>query len=121
MLKDPANLAYTLNAEQRAAVERFAAGVRALLGDALERVVLYGSRARGDADEGSDIDLLVLTRHPLDPAVRSRLTALAVDLEVETPAYLPISLVVLDRERFADLRARERRFALDVDREGIAL
>lgn len=33
------------------------------LGDALVSVVLFGSVARGEADEGSDIDLLVVSKH----------------------------------------------------------
>jgi len=33
--------------------------------DRLEEVLLYGSEARGDAGEGSDIDLLVVLRGPV--------------------------------------------------------
>jgi len=32
----------------------------------VERIVLFGSKARGDDDEESDIDLLVITSRPLD-------------------------------------------------------
>jgi predicted nucleotidyltransferase len=31
----------------------------------IERVILFGSKARGDADTCSDFDLLLLTTHPL--------------------------------------------------------
>ena len=31
----------------------------------IERVILFGSKARGDADTCSDFDLLLLTAHPL--------------------------------------------------------
>jgi predicted nucleotidyltransferase len=55
--------------------------LRLHLGERLERVVLFGSRARGDVTEESDID------------------ALAID----------------------HLRRRERRFAADIDAEGIPL
>jgi len=34
----------------------------------VERVVLYGSKARGDDGPDSDIDLLILTSRPLDMA-----------------------------------------------------
>jgi len=39
-----------------------AADLRELYGDRLERVLLFGSQARGDAEPGSDIDLLVVLR-----------------------------------------------------------
>ena len=36
------------------------AGLREVFGEKLENVILYGSYARGDADEESDIDMMVL-------------------------------------------------------------
>lgn len=47
----------------RAALNRFVEEMRKLYGGRLQGVVLYGSRARGDAVVGSDIDTLVV----LDP------------------------------------------------------
>lgn len=41
---------------------RFREAARQALGDRFVRVVLFGSRARGDSDEDSDVDLLVVTR-----------------------------------------------------------
>lgn len=41
-------------------VREFKAALQALYGDRLRDVVLYGSYARGDYDEESDIDLMVL-------------------------------------------------------------
>jgi predicted nucleotidyltransferase len=40
--------------------------LRALYGQRLVRLVLFGSQARGDADEGSDIDVLVVLGGPVD-------------------------------------------------------
>jgi predicted nucleotidyltransferase len=47
------------------AMRRFAEAVRALYGDRVERIVLYGSRARGDARDDSDWDVAVFVRGPL--------------------------------------------------------
>jgi predicted nucleotidyltransferase len=47
---------------QHPAMRRFAAAVRALYGDRVERIVLYGSRARGDAREDSDWDVALFIR-----------------------------------------------------------
>lgn len=38
----------------------------------VERLVLFGSKARGDADRESDLDLLVLTSEPLSSAEQAR-------------------------------------------------
>jgi predicted nucleotidyltransferase len=43
-------------------LQRFRAALNDLYGDRLERVVLYGSRARGDARPDSDYDVAVFLR-----------------------------------------------------------
>jgi predicted nucleotidyltransferase len=43
---------------------RFATEVRAAHGDRLERIVLFGSRARGDHQPDSDYDVAVFIREP---------------------------------------------------------
>jgi predicted nucleotidyltransferase len=41
--------------------------LRNLYGPRFRGLLLYGSYARGEADEGSDIDLLLLLSGPVDP------------------------------------------------------
>jgi len=41
---------------------RFRAALEAVYGDRLERIVLFGSRARGDAREDSDYDVAVFLK-----------------------------------------------------------
>lgn len=43
---------------------RFRAAVREIYGKRVERVVLFGSRARGDAKPDSDYDIAVFIRNP---------------------------------------------------------
>ena len=43
---------------------RFRDAVKALYGDTIERIVLYGSRARGDARPDSDYDVAVFLNEP---------------------------------------------------------
>lgn len=39
----------------------FSRGVKKILGNKLKKVILYGSYARGDYNENSDIDIMILT------------------------------------------------------------
>lgn len=55
-------LAVDLPPPVRAAVTEAVARLREVYGDRLDRVILYGSYARGDARPDSDVDLLVVLR-----------------------------------------------------------
>lgn len=48
--------------------------LREILGEELEAVILYGSRARGGGEEGWDIDLLCVTKGPFECRLRSQVT-----------------------------------------------
>ena len=62
-------------------LERFRAAVSELYGDRLERVVLFGSRARGDAQPDSDYDVAVFLRDMTDRfAEMNRLADVATDI-----------------------------------------
>ena len=47
-------------------LQKFRAALTELYGDRIERVVLYGSRARGDAGPDSDYDVAVFLKGPTD-------------------------------------------------------
>ncbi|WP_089933337.1 nucleotidyltransferase domain-containing protein [Candidatus Entotheonella palauensis] len=44
-------------------IQEFAACLRQRLGSQLDQVLLFGSRARGEAEDGSDYDMLVVVDH----------------------------------------------------------
>ncbi|WP_456367169.1 nucleotidyltransferase domain-containing protein, partial [Thermococcus sp.] len=51
----------SLNMEKKAqALDEFLRVLRKRFGDSIEEVILFGSYARGDYDEESDIDLLII-------------------------------------------------------------
>ena len=43
------------------AIKEFSEETEKMLGNRVKQIILYGSYARGDYDEGSDIDLIILT------------------------------------------------------------
>ena len=48
------------SSREKQIIDGFATQVRGALKDRVQRIILYGSRARGDADDESDYDFLVL-------------------------------------------------------------
>ena len=62
----------------------------------VERVVLFGSKARGDAGVESDIDLLVLTTRRLSDSERTQVLADLYDLSLAAGAFLSPLVVPAD-------------------------
>ena len=92
-------------------------GLRELYGERYRGLVLYGSHARGEADEGSDVDLLVL----LDGQVRAgaeirRSSDLVASLSLEYGRVL--SLIPVNVE---DYRSSAEPYLVNARREGALL
>jgi predicted nucleotidyltransferase len=52
----------------REVILKLESGLKEFYGDRFRGLLLYGSYARGDAREGSDVDLLLLLKGPVNPA-----------------------------------------------------
>lgn len=60
----------------------------------IESLALYGSAARGEASEESDLDLLILTKHPLTRPARHKITDLTFEINLHYDTNF--STVVVD-------------------------
>jgi uncharacterized protein len=86
------------------------------LGGHLRQVLLFGSRARGDATAESDYDLLVVVDH-VNSTVTNGIDTIAGQALLEHRAVLsafPISEEARARRRYSPL-------LMNVDREGVAV
>ncbi|HEB11513.1 MAG TPA: nucleotidyltransferase domain-containing protein [Spirochaetales bacterium] len=92
--------------------------LKLLLGDSLIKMVLFGSRARGDYDEDSDIDIAIIVRS-LSKELKNEIFNQVAEIELK---YLrSISSIIFSETEFNRLKERERRVALDIESEGILL
>jgi uncharacterized protein len=70
-------------------LKRFRAALDALYGDRIERVVLFGSRARGDAREDSDYDVAVFLKDLADRWQEvDRIVPLVTDVLYQDGAFI---------------------------------
>ena len=92
--------------------------LESFLGDQLVSMVLFGSMARGDYHDESDMDVAVIV-HGLTPKLKGQILDEVAELELEH--HMPLSVLVFSEEEFNHLKKRERRIALDIEREGVLL
>jgi predicted nucleotidyltransferase len=89
--------------------------LRAAFGGRLRDVRLFGSYARGEASEDSDVDVLVLVDE-LAPAEIAAVSDAATKIALATGAALaPLPMA---SERYAHLAATGRALAVEIERDG---
>jgi predicted nucleotidyltransferase len=83
----------SLTEYQKSAIEEF----KKLITGSFEVVemVIFGSVARGNADDESDLDILIVTKHPLKREVRHRITDIACEINLQFDTN--ISTLVVDQ------------------------
>ncbi len=91
--------------------------MRGIYGDRLDSLLLFGSQARGEAEPGSDIDLLVVLKDAVHPGVEIKKTGHIVS-SLSLRYDVVLSLTFVSTARFAKERSP---LFLNIRREGIAL
>jgi len=103
---------------ERDAVFRFKQRVSALAEIHVEQVLLFGSRARGEGHEESDLDLAVILSEDEGPNWR-RVVDVATELNLEYEFRIRVSPLILSRAKLLNLWERERAIADAIMIEGI--
>lgn len=107
-----------LTAEEKKILTELKDNLRKTLAGKLAAFKLYGSKARGDYDYKSDIDVAIIV-DGLTREMKNQIYDMVADIELK---YLtPLSTLVVSKENFELLKKHERMIALDIEREGISL
>ena len=85
-----------------------------------ERIVLFGSRARGDARPDSDLDLLVVSRDPFTPHHR-RQDELRRIRQALRSCRLPVDVLLYSRDEIDAWRQSPNHVIAQSLREGVTV
>lgn len=107
-----------LGATERLVLREFAAWLRQRFGARLVELRLFGSRARGEGDEDSDLDVLAVV-DGLTTAERQEVFDRIGDALTEHDVLL--GGMTISAAHWQDMHARELRIVDEIDRDGVAL
>ena len=97
--------------------QEFRQEVEKLYGARLVKLILFGSQARGEATQESDIDIMVVLKSPVLPGDEIiRMADIATQLDLKYNEF--ISLIPIAEEDFLH---RQSPFMENIHREGIVL
>ena len=106
----------SLRVDETRALRELRDWLRERFGERFLEMKLFGSRARGEGDEDSDLDVLVVVSDLLHNEGREIAQQCGDYL---TRYDLIVSCFAQSDARWRELHARERRIAAEIDRDGI--
>jgi predicted nucleotidyltransferase len=108
-----------LTGQEKAALSEFVARLREKYADEVMLVVLFGSKVRGDFDEESDLDVLVVVegddRWPYWREITDLTSDLLLDYEVN------MSALIFDEEHYRWLMEHRTPIYNNTTREGVSI
>lgn len=103
---------------ERIALDELRAWLQGRFGARLRELLLFGSRARGEGNEESDLDVLVVVEE-LRGAEGREIAYTCGDLLTRHDVL--VSPFTVSGERWHDLKRRERRIAVEIVRDGVPI
>lgn len=105
-------------AHEKEALELAVKRVREKLSDRIVSIYAFGSRVRGDYEEWSDFDVLVVVKDKT-PEIETEIVSAFVDEEIKSG--LSFTLVIKDRDAFEMEKRFETPFFENIMKEGMPL
>ncbi len=100
------------------ALQEFVKRAKKNYADKIQKIILFGSCARGEDREDSDIDVLVVTTEKRFE-MQKNLSGIAVDILLETGEY--ISAKAVSTEEYSFMKEINTGFYQNIAREGVPI
>ena len=107
-----------LSENEKLIVGQFSEKIRRLFSGEIVAVLIYGSKARGDDNPDSDIDLLVLTEFD-DWRKADQIRSLGYEMDWSIGARL--SIQVISKQHYAMLKNNRFEFASNVEKDAVRI
>jgi len=95
-------------------------GLKTIFGHKLKKIIIYGSYARGEFEEGSDIDIMVLLDMVEDEIEKKKDEVIDLTVELTTRFGIVISIIENNHDYFNDWMEVLPFFA-NVAKEGVSI
>lgn len=107
-----------LTKQEHEALAEFKTKLKKEVGIHLKTLLLYGSRARGEGNTESDLDVLVILSEK-NRSLAKNIANLSNDILLKHEIL--ISPLVLSEEQYNNIKKHERLLAAEIQRDGIVL
>ncbi len=103
-------------------IQEFVEEVKKVMGKRVKKIILYGSYARGDYNDNSDIDIMILTDLSDKEIIeyRSKVSDIAFDIEFDNDFDVMLSPLVKNIDKF-NYWLEALPFYMNVKKEGVIL
>ena len=101
-------------------LNEFTARIKPLLGNRLEKIILFGSYARGDFDSESDVDVMLLVRDNDAEIKKMDRTVVSATGDIDLAYSVLLSPIIVNRDRFYRY-VNDLPFYRSVQQEGVVL
>jgi predicted nucleotidyltransferase len=91
--------------------------LRANFDDDIKSVILFGSRATGEAHKNSDYDVLIVLNRDYDREYRCKITSVILDMELKYDIFIDMK-VISTNELYNTIKGKEPLY-VDAIQEGI--
>jgi uncharacterized protein len=106
-----------MNEKIKTIITKTQQSLKQLYGDRLDKIVLFGSQARGDARPDSDIDILIVLKNPFNYSQESeRISIFIADLCLEYNVLISCAFTTNDQ-----FHHHNNGFFRNIRQEGLAI